>query len=494
MSEARALRTTFGATLVLCGALVATGLAVALPQFGLKGLIAGGAAAGAVALAVASGRPREVFLAAYILALTYNRQYFGLFIEVFGTTRGTGVYWTPADLMLLCLFGSAVLEGAIGRARGVAREREIATAPVLFFLAAAVLTTLMAERPDLAMTDTVRIAKFALLLAWLHRHMDRSLWLTAVAALAFSMMLQSVLGVAQVVLRAGDGLLSVVGVGAGLDIETAMFNRARGTLGHPNMLGPYLLMLAPAAFGVVLFSRQPLLRLIALAVTVATMAGLLATKSRAPGMLMLASLPLAVIVAVWLRALSPRLAIGAALCGLLVLGAALMPFLNDIIARFTEDFGASIDFRGEYNRAALLVFDESPLLGVGYGGSGTRMLELLPVLAFELRQILAQAETLDMRTAAPVHNLYLLILAEGGSLGLAGFLTLLGWSVWRGIRASLLTEGAIRGICVGLTVGILLQAVQQTVDFSLWVDPSWYTLALMIALLGTAHRIRPPLP
>jgi hypothetical protein len=38
-----------------------------------------------------------------------------------------------------------------------------------------------------------------------------------------------------------------------------------------------------------------------------------------------------------------------------------------------------------------------------------------------------------------------------------------------------------------------VQFVQQQVDFSLWLDPAWYTLALLMALTGSVRTLRPVL-
>jgi O-antigen ligase len=267
------------------------------------------------------------------------------------------------------------------------------------------------------------------------------------------------------------------------------FNRASGSLAHPNMLASYLLLVVPAAFGLAVFARQAPLRLAGLAVGVIGMAAMLLTKSRAPGLLLLAALPLVVAAGVALRAITARAAIGGAVLGACLLGAALMPFMGDIVERFREDLGESVDFRAEYNRAALMVFDEAPLLGVGFGASSARMAELVPLVAMELQSLAEVAATANVRAAAPVHNLYLLMLAEAGALGLAAFVLLLLAATARGLRALAGTDGAARGLCLGFTIGILLQAAQQTVDFSFWIDPGWYSFALVLALLGTAPRL-----
>nr|WP_245217306.1 O-antigen ligase family protein [Neoroseomonas nitratireducens] len=246
-------------------------------------------------------------------------------------------------------------------------------------------------------------------------------------------------------------------------------------------------MLAPGAFGLALFSRSRALRAAGFVITIAAMAGVFAAKSRAPGLLMLAALGGVALGALALRALPARAAAGGAIWALLLLAAALTPFAGDIAERFRGDFARSVTFRADYNRAALEVFDRHPLLGAGLAGSGARMAELSAGIALELAAVTATAESAGVRAAAPVHNLYILMLAEAGLPGLVGFLLLLGGILWRGAAAVRRCSGGTRGIALGLTLGIGAQAVQQTVDFSLWWDPSWYSLAIAAALLATAR-------
>jgi O-antigen ligase len=356
---------------------------------------------------------------------------------------------------------------------------------VLPLLAACLVSTLAAERMDVAAAETLRVAKFALLLALLARRMDAVLWRTLVAAFGFAALAQSGLGVLQVLFRAGDSLLATFGGTAETQAD-GFENRARGSMGHPNMLAPWLLMVAPGAFGLALFSRSRLLRAAGLVVTIAAMAGIFAAKSRAPGVLLVAALGGVALGAIALRALPARAAAGGAIWGLLLLGAALLPFAGDIAERFSGDFARSITFRADYNRAALEVFELHPLLGAGLAGSGTRMAELSPVIAAELAAVTELAQSGSVRAAAPVHNIYILLLAEAGLLGLAGLLFLLGAILWLGAAATLRCTGGMRGIALGLTFGVGAQSAQQTVDFSLWWDPSWYSLAIVAALLAAA--------
>ncbi|WP_198378914.1 hypothetical protein, partial [Neoroseomonas rubea] len=301
--------------LALGGGLGAAALAIALPGLGAKGLAALMGLGAIGALMLLTRRPVEVLAGFAVLALTYNRQYFHPFAALTGTPAGQGLFWIPADPLLLALAMTIVAEHALGRAPA-AWATPFPTWPVQPLLAACLVSTLAADRMDLAAAETLRVAKFALVLALLARRMDAALWRTLAGALAVAVLAQSGLGVLQVAFRAGDSLLATFG-GTPETLAEGFENRARGSMGHPNILAPWLLMLAPGAFGLALFSRSRVLRAMGLVVTLAAIAGIFAAKSRAPGVLLLAALGCVALVALALRALPARAAAGGAIWGLL---------------------------------------------------------------------------------------------------------------------------------------------------------------------------------
>jgi O-antigen ligase len=91
---------------------------------------------------------------------------------------------------------------------------------------------------------------------------------------------------------------------------------------------------------------------------------------------------------------------------------------------------------------------------------------------------------LHIRAIAAVHNLYLLLLAETGILGLGAFLVFLIGALGIGIRAICRTTGDWRGICLGLLVGIIGVLGHQMTEFSLWIDSTWYTFAIVVGMLN----------
>jgi putative inorganic carbon (HCO3(-)) transporter len=496
LSASRSIQLTLGSAGVLVAGGIGATLVAMVPLLDLKSLLEILAAVGTLLLALLSRRAKDVYFAAYILALTYNRQYFS-FNGLFGDMGPHGIYWVPADPLLLLLFAVSSLEVITGREQAARSTGLMAggAAPVLPFLAVCLVSMLTARHPEWAVSDAIRVVKLALLMIWLHRNLTPRLWLTAVAALGAAIVMQSGLGVLQVLVHSGKNLLSVVGVGASApDLGEEIENRARGTLGHPNFLAPYLLVLVPAAVGLALFSRNLQLKLLGGAISLAGLAGIAASQSRAPTALIAVAVVAMLLIATRLRALSPATLLGGSVIGVTMIAALLLPYRDAIAKRIYGDLTASVEFREEYNAAALSMWNEHPLLGVGLNNFTVDLQRYSKRLAGMVRQLEQLQDQAAIRAAAPVHNVYLLILAETGVLGLMAFLIFLAAVLRRGIRASVATTGATRGICIGLTVGLLANFAQQTVDFSLWFDPSWYTLGLVAALLGAAPGVAPRLP
>jgi O-antigen ligase len=476
---------------VLAG-LLGVALLNLLAGAGLKMLVlVVGALAGLVA-AILSRRPKEILLAATIIALTYNRQFFNL-SWINGVEGPQGMFWVLADIPMLALFGVSLAERALHRPADrpeTLGRPSLPALPALPLICVAVLSLLVSARPDWAMADVIRIVKFGLFLWWLERNLTASLWVTAVGTLAAAILLQAALGLLQVLTPNSSGLLSLFSLGSTpAEMQGLSENRGRGTLAHPNFYAPWLLMLAPAGLGALLFARNRWIQLTGLAVVLAGFAGIFVSKSRAPAAFALLAFALVWVAAVVARSLPLRQAVGLAMLGLLGLALALLPFLDAITERLTGDFAASVSFRQVYNEVALDIWQSRPWLGIGPNQSLDAALRMLPaVLKIDIELSMRFQVEASARSAAPVHNLYLLFLAEMGLLGLGALLFLMTAILLRALRASLQREDSVRGICIGLGIGVLVQMIQQMVDFSLFWDASWYTLALIAGLLATAPQ------
>lgn len=482
-------RLAAGTTGVIAAGMLCTAMVAVVPELGVKTAVMGGFLVLLLAGAMLSGHPKEVFLVGYILSLTYNRQYFS-FDGLLGSYGSNSLYWVPADPFLLLLLGVSAWEALTGRSTAWRHPpgAPLGAGPVLPFLAVCCVSSLLALRPDWAFNDLFRVVKFTVLLIWLHHNLTPRLWLVAVVTLGASTGLQAALGVVQVMTKAGAGLLGMVGLGTEfVDAATDIENRARGTMGHPNYLAPYLLLLAPAAFAAALFSRVPWIKLACLAVTLIASAGMVASASRSP--IAITALVLAAVAAigVWQRVLSAKVALGCGILALGIVGVMALAYADRIMERLEGDLTASVDFRLDYNRAALAIWNDHPLLGIGPNNSILELGRHAPLFVEIIQGLDKYRDTVNVR-AAPVHNVYLLFLSETGALGLAAFLLLVAGVMWRGLRGAVASEGAVRGLCIGAVVGLAGQLIQQTVDFSLWYDPSWYTLAIVAGLLGAVPQ------
>ncbi len=487
--------------LLIVSLLAGGGLAFAIAVPGLTAKTTGFLLAAVLAglILVLSGRPKEVLLAGYVVALTYHRHYFS-FEWLTGPVGNQGLYWMPADIFLVALFAVWLAERAAGMPPAPIRRGPLAAAilPALAFFVPFVISALLAEQPDWGFYETARVLRFVLLLTWLHFNMTRSLWFAIVAGLVIAIAVQSALGTAQVVLKADRNLLSIFGVAGEqvfnesgeLDI---IDNRARGTLGHPNYVAPYLLLFIPAIMGALLYSRVKLTRWACIGLLAIAVACLVATKSRIPIALGVVGLGAVAVIAVRERMLSLRAAAGGAICALVLITAAALPYAEAIRERIVGDFSASISVRAQYNKTALTVWDDAPLFGIGPNNGIIGLKRHSELFAWLARDLESKSEGIAIRAIAPVHNVYLLILSENGILGLAGFVVLLAAMLWRSAVAALVSGGAIRGMFMGLTVALVLQYVQQTIDFSLWGDPSWYTFAILFALATSVPTLRPVL-
>jgi len=480
-------------------AFMAVAIAITIPQLTIKASLFMVVALGGALAVVMSGRAKEVLLGLYIIALTYNRQYFS-FDNILGNNGSEGLYWIPGDPFLILLILTGMLESATGSAppREPPTPVFIIAFPAFAFLVPCIVSALLAERPDLSFNELTRVVRFVVVLIWLQRNMTMSLWYTAIGVFTLSILLQAGLGTVQVVLHADRNLLSVFGQAGEQVLNNdgqvdVLDNRARGTLGHPNYLAPYLLTLLPACLGMTYYSRVRLSRLIAFVVLLAGVAGMIATKSRVPIGLMGISFIVVTIVAIRERRISLASAAGGAVLALTVLSGLAMYYKDAIYERIWGDFTASVNFRTEYNEAALEIWNDAPVFGIGPNNLTlglSRHSAWFHWLAVQLEQFRGD---ISVRAVAPVHNVYLLILAETGVVGLFGFIILLSSVFRRSVRAFTVSVGGVRGICLGISVGLAVQFVQQTIDFSQWFDPSWYTLAVLMALVGSVPALRPVL-
>lgn len=441
---------------------------------------------GGFAFVLAIRHMLPLLLFGWVMLLTYNRQYYS-FDGIVGDYGSQGLFWIPADAALVCML-AVWAYAAITQHDRIEPFRPPLPWYVPFVVAAG-LSALVGEHLAWGACEWLRWVKLGVIAVFLSHHLRGSLWWVCIGALGVAATVQSGLGFTQVAMNTSTGLLSMI-TGAGSSSETLVQtlggtarSRASGTMAHPNILGPYLLFLAPAFLSLAIGARDWRVSVPSALACLASYAGLAGTMSRLPIALSIfeAGLTLVVLVGLGLVSLRRVLALGA-FAGLAAI-ILLVVFLDPIIERFSGDLKESFEFREQYNDVALAMWKDNPLLGVGLNHFPEHLPEHSPKLAQIVSEMEEGRKKFGLRITAPVHNLYLLVMSETGTIGLLAFLILLFGALYTGVRASLRASGAAQLAAIGLTTGLVGQYLQQLMDFSLWMDPGLVTFTLVFCML-----------
>lgn len=441
-------------------------------------------------VAVVTGQLRLLLLFCWVGSLTYNRQYFSF--EFLTGNEGTqGPYWIVSDIFLAGL----VIEWAY---RVVIRRETTRAAGRAFwpwFLPLAltgVVSLFVATRPDWTAYEMLRTLRILLILSYVRHNFGKAEWWTAILAMGLTMTGQSLIGVKEVA-TGRSGLLgaevttSVAGYENVFDQESFYgMTRATGTLNHPPNFACYLMLIIPAFLGLALTLPSRLQRAGALLILVAGCVGLGCSMSRLPIALVLAEGVAVLAVLVFLRELSAKQALGLTFVAIFALMLAAIPLRQKIMDRITRDFRESVDQRAEGNRVAIAMFEEAPWFGVGLNNSKAHMLKFVPDLAWAFENEDFLTGTMHSRSIAAMGNGFLFVAVELGAIGVMAYAIFLVGSFVSGARSVMETTGPMRAACLGLTIGMAGVLLEQTIDFSVWVDPQLYTHALVLGMLTLA--------
>lgn len=254
-----------------------------------------------------------------------------------------------------------------------------------------------------------------------------------------------------------------------VESETSRLLRAYGTFPHPNVFGGYI------AFGIVALawlsrfmrSRRQLAG--ALFASVLLGATFIVTFSRSAWLSLLVACLFLIAFMLWQRRIPPRRAIPVMALGLASILSTIIVFHSQVFSRFDPSQRLeviSIEERASQYQMFGEVFATAPLFGVG-PSAYTFILERLdpgyPVWSYQ-----------------PIHNMYLLILAE---LGLIGILAL-GYSIFTinpFANASLREAGTLFACAIGILLFVI-----GLFDHYLWT--LWPGLALASVTLATLVR------
>jgi len=463
--------------------IVAAVLAVHLSTLTTKQILLGILIAGLVPLAAVTRQPKAILLAAWILSLTYFRVSF----PIDSMAGFQGFYVTAADGVFLLVLGFWVYE-ALFYKRGMAAHGP----PLLWFFLPFVMvcfvSAVLAERSDWAGYEVVRVAKVALILFYCRYNIGPKEWWVCVAALGLSVLVQSTFGVLQVV-----GLLGSYQLEA-WDIS----RRANGTLAHASILSGYMLLLAPLFLSLAVTLRRIELKAICALVGLMGFVGLGFTLSRIPWILAILGIVGLTIALLRLRIILLKRAIAVWSLFVIVAGLTLLPFVEQIRGRFTSDLSTAISWRLAMNEKGIELFKEKPFFGIGLANFPLYLrssnMEFADSLDLALGGVFKRAGAEEQTIKGfhwmwVPHNLYILLLAEIGLLGLGTFLVYLGAALRIAIRALRLPNETLRSAALGLLVGICGVLAQMLTDWAMWLDPILFNFALVVSLLNNAPSL-----
>lgn len=461
-----------------CVGLLAAAVAVPLGNLPLKPLALVLFILGVAPLAAFTRQPKPMLLIAWILAQTYFRVIF----PIESLAGFQGFYVTFADFVFVLLLGYWLVEAAV-----TGRSRPYGPPVVRFFLPLAVVcfvSALLAQRTDWAMYEVVRVAKVPLILFYCRYNLGPKEWWVCVGALALG-----------VVAQTGLGILQVARIIGNYELEAYEPNlRANGSMGHASMFAGYMLLLSPLFLALALSLRPKFLKMLAALVGLTGFVGIAFTLSRIPWVLTAAECVLLAIGFLALRKVRLKRVIGTGAVAVVALGLMMIPLLNRIQSRFTTDLNTAISWRLKMNEIAIDLFRANSFFGIGLANVPLYLRSYDMEFSDSLDQAMAGVlkrgnEEIPVRGFHWVwvpHNIYLLLLAETGLLGLAAFLLGIFAAFRTAFRNLRVPNRVVQGASLGLLVGICGVLGQMITDWALWLDPVLYTFTLSVALLQNA--------
>ncbi len=417
----------------------------------------------------------------------------GLYLLAFAVPFGSlreislgGLSLGASELLVLAISGAwLVRQAATRQVRVVGTRFSLA---VLLFIGTLALSLL----PATAMSPAIKeLAKWVEML----------LVYTIVAS---ATTLREVRGLAVALIAAGlaEGLLGAWQffrqVGPPGFVLMGRYMRAYGTFQQPNPYGGYLGLVLPLAYGLLLTTWRPaeipqgngrrglLVWLATAASGAAMLAGLVMSWSRGALLGLSAGAGLAAL------SLGRRAWVALAVAALVLaaLGPGVLSALPvDLVGRVTEtldyarmgdltsleitDANFAVVERAAHWLAAWRMFSQQPWVGVGTGQYAT----IYPSVAVP-------------RWEDPLghaHNFYLNVLAEGGMLGLAAYLLVLGVALAGAWKAARRMRGWQRGIAIG-ALGMLGHLLAHSAFDNLYVHEMYLVVGIVLGMVARLQR------
>jgi O-antigen ligase len=151
-----------------------------------------------------------------------------------------------------------------------------------------------------------------------------------------------------------------------------------------------------------------------------------------------------------------------------------------------------VSYRLHTQRVAIDIWSRSPIVGVGLNNYSPLLVELRGERDLDVAIFAAVADFVllsETRVTAWVHNIYLLLLAETGILGLSGFLIFAAGGVLFCLRGLSGRDPTWVAASLGLLMGMTGLHIHGFQEAALWIEPISCSFVLVVALANNAVRL-----
>ncbi|MBU0663466.1 MAG: O-antigen ligase family protein [Proteobacteria bacterium] len=420
-----------------------------------------------------------LFVATFTFGIAFNLDYNFFYRDYVGVTS---VDISVSLLSLLVLFCFFVYDAKLrdGGTYHFQMNRKILIA-FLLYIAAGFLSLVDAEYLDLSLLEITRLLSLLFLLFVITNLQDRKYIDVLLLCLSIDLVLESCIGLYQ--FKTGHMLgLQVFGEKEVLMQDIGFVaKRSSGTIGDPNIFGYFFEMLIPLMFAMFIAERRFLVKCWYLFAVTMGCAGIYTTLSR--GAWMTIPLSFTLVFFVMFRGRFLRLSTFIWVwCALLVFSAIIAVSFPVIYSRFTHDDYGSADTRKPLNEAAFSVIRQFPVFGVGLNNMAS-VFKKLDTTGYS-RMFVGKNHV--------VHNMYLQIWSEVGTVGIIAFMSMLIIVLYTAFYHLYRVHYWDRGILAGGAAGIMAQAVHAMVDpgFKTMMNMSmlFYTFIGLIGAISIIYR------
>jgi putative inorganic carbon (hco3(-)) transporter len=439
-------------------------------------------------------RAERLCLLAFVAAIPLPMHAFLYKLDPMHAGGALGAYLVAADLPLAGMYLFWFLDWARGAAGP--RPRPLRYAVFLLpFLLFSGMSIAWSSHPVWAVCEWLRWVKVLLIVIYAARRLRREDIPACTWTLMASACLESAIATMQSLTHSNLGLdkLGVFGAGGEQAVTQqlatgGMLFRGSALTGHPNFLATYLLLTLPMLALVGLMERRPLRKVLWYGGFLVCLAGLAGTMSRAAWVSFAIAAALAFAAAVAQHLIPIKRSAILLLSALAIAGIAGLSLQNLILERFHADWNESWKLRVELNEAAMAMAQDHLVGGVGLNNYTAEFPQYDP----EMADLMMKMD--NMLTV--VHNTYLLIWAEVGTLGLAAFACFVGGAFWRGGRALHSMAPKDRALALGILAGIFGALLFDLTEISLWMEIGMYSLGFWIGVLEplSGTRVYQPAP